>query len=106
MSQATAQNPSVLTRGRHLILSEEVELPAAQRPHVASFAAIAATSCCRWRAHSAGAAQLSDRLPGDRVIALLDAAFDAQATAIEQHGGGLAGVHGLFAPETTALAPT
>src|SRR5262249_43886364 len=30
---------------------------------------------------------LSDRLPGDRVIAILDAVFDAQASAIEKHGG-------------------
>jgi class 3 adenylate cyclase len=43
-----------------------------------------------WSSDLRSFTQLSDRLPGDRVIAILDAAaFDAQATAIERHGGGI-----------------
>jgi adenylate cyclase len=40
-----------------------------------------------WSSDLRSFTQLSDRLPGDRVIAILDAVFDAQATAIEKHGG-------------------
>jgi adenylate cyclase len=40
-----------------------------------------------WSSDLRSFTQLSDRLPGDRVIAILNAVFDAQATAIEKHGG-------------------
>jgi adenylate cyclase len=44
-------------------------------------------SAILWSSDLRNFTQLSDRLPGDRVIAILDAVFDAQATAIEKHGG-------------------
>jgi adenylate cyclase len=40
-----------------------------------------------WSSDLRSFTQLSDRLSGDRVIAMLNAVFDAQAIAIESHGG-------------------
>ena len=40
-----------------------------------------------WSSDLRGFTQLSDRLPGDRIITMLNAVFDAQAIAIESHGG-------------------
>jgi adenylate cyclase len=40
-----------------------------------------------WSSDLRGFTQLSDRLSGERVIAMLNAVFDAQAIAIESHGG-------------------
>jgi adenylate cyclase len=55
---------------------------------------------------------LSDRVPGERVIAILDEVFDAQATAIAKHGGeilkfigdGLLAIFPVEAPDQTARA--
>ena len=40
-----------------------------------------------WSSDLRGFTARSDRLPGQQMIAILDALFDAQATAIHQHGG-------------------
>jgi adenylate cyclase len=40
-----------------------------------------------WSSDLRGFTERSDRLPGERMIAILDALFDAQANAINQHGG-------------------
>jgi adenylate cyclase len=40
-----------------------------------------------WSSDLRGFTERSDRLPGERMIAILDALFDAQASAIDQHGG-------------------
>jgi adenylate cyclase len=40
-----------------------------------------------WSSDLRGFTQLTDRIPGDRVIAMLNALFDAQAIAIESRGG-------------------
>ena len=40
-----------------------------------------------WSSDLRGFTQLSDRLSGDRIITMLNALFDAQAIAIESHGG-------------------
>jgi adenylate cyclase len=40
-----------------------------------------------WSSDLRGFTTRSDRLPGDRIIALLNALFDAQAKAIHDHGG-------------------
>ena len=40
-----------------------------------------------WSSDLRGFTELSDRLPGDRMIAILNALFDAQAKAILDHGG-------------------
>jgi adenylate cyclase len=40
-----------------------------------------------WSSDLRGFTERSDRLPGDRMIAILNAVFDAQAKAIHDHGG-------------------
>ncbi|HEX7200896.1 MAG TPA: adenylate/guanylate cyclase domain-containing protein, partial [Dongiaceae bacterium] len=40
-----------------------------------------------WSSDLRGFTERSDRLPGERMIAILNALFDAQANAINQHGG-------------------
>src|SRR6202008_1449128 len=40
-----------------------------------------------WSSDLRGFTERSDRLPGDRMIAILNALFDAQAKAIHDHGG-------------------
>jgi adenylate cyclase len=40
-----------------------------------------------WSSDLRGFTERSDRLPGERMIAILNALFDAQAAAIQQHGG-------------------
>ena len=40
-----------------------------------------------WSSDLRGFTQLSDRLSGDRIITMLNTVFDAQAIAIESHGG-------------------
>jgi adenylate cyclase len=40
-----------------------------------------------WSSDLRGFTERSDRLPGDRMIAILNALFDAQAAAIREHGG-------------------
>jgi adenylate cyclase len=40
-----------------------------------------------WSSDLRGFTERSDRLPGERMIAILDALFDAQANAIDRHGG-------------------
>jgi len=40
-----------------------------------------------WSSDLRGSTERSDRLPGDRMIRILNAVFDAQATAIAAHGG-------------------
>jgi adenylate cyclase len=40
-----------------------------------------------WSSDLRSFTQLSDRLSGDRIISMLNAVFDAQAIAIESHGG-------------------
>lgn len=40
-----------------------------------------------WSSDLRGFTERSDRLPGDRIIAILNALFDAQAVAIREHGG-------------------
>jgi len=40
-----------------------------------------------WSSDLRGFTERSDRLPGNRMIAILNALFDAQATAIHNHGG-------------------
>jgi adenylate cyclase len=40
-----------------------------------------------WSSDLRGFTERSDRLPGERMIAILNALFDAQANAIHQHGG-------------------
>ena len=40
-----------------------------------------------WSSDLRGFTERSDRLPGERMIAILDALFDAQANAIHRHGG-------------------
>ena len=44
-------------------------------------------SAVLWSSDLRGFTARSDRLPGDRMIALLNALFDAQAKAIQDHGG-------------------
>jgi adenylate cyclase len=44
-------------------------------------------SAVLWSSDLRGFTMRSDRLPGDRIIALLNALFDAQAKAIHDHGG-------------------
>src|SRR6266403_5039682 len=44
-------------------------------------------SAVLWSSDLRGFTARSDRLPGDRMIALLNALFDAQAKAIHDHGG-------------------
>jgi class 3 adenylate cyclase len=151
MSTESAQTP-LLAEGRNLILTEEVELPRAERPRDQSIAAVAAwivdearrlPSAARfvdefawrmlaipadmfgqraieenvlkayirqttgprvlagqirrgageeikailWSSNLRGFTQLTDRLSGDRIITMLNTVFDAQAIAIESHGG-------------------
>jgi adenylate cyclase len=45
-------------------------------------------SAVLWSSDLRGFTERSDRLPGQRMIALLNALFDAQAKAIHEHGGG------------------
>src|SRR5260370_34426065 len=45
-------------------------------------------SAVLWSSDLRGFTARSDRLPGDRMIALLNALLDAQAKAIHDHGGG------------------
>ncbi len=40
-----------------------------------------------WSSDLRGFTERSDRLPGERMIAILNALFDAEATAIRDHGG-------------------
>ena len=62
-------------------------------------------SAVLWSSDLRGFTSRSDRLPGDRVIALLNALFDAQAKAIREHGGEILkfigdGLLAIFAIET------
>jgi adenylate cyclase len=56
-----------------------------------------------------GFTERSDRLPGDRMIAILNALFDAQAKAIQDHGGEILkfigdGLLAIFPIEDSATA--
>src|SRR5207245_11681063 len=51
-------------------------------------------SAVLWSSDLRGFTERSDRLPGERMIALLNALFEAQATAIHEHGGELPKVNG------------
>lgn len=65
-----------------------------------------------WSSDLRGFAERSDRLPGDRMIAILNALFDAQAQAIVAHGGeilkfigdGMLAIFPLDGTETQATA--
>ena len=62
-------------------------------------------SAVLWSSDLRGFTSRFDRLPGDRVIALLNALFDAQAKAIREHGGEILkfigdGLLAIFAIET------
>jgi len=46
-----------------------------------------------WSSDLRGFTERSDRLPGERMIAILNALFDAQANAINQHGGEMVALH-------------
>jgi adenylate cyclase len=62
-----------------------------------------------WSSDLRGFTARSDRLPGDRMIALLNALFDAQAKAIHDHGGEILkfigdGLLAIFPIETPGVA--
>jgi len=65
-----------------------------------------------WSSDLRGFTARSDRLPGDRMIALLNALFDRQAKAIHDHGGeilkfigdGLLAIFSIETPEAAAQA--
>jgi len=65
-----------------------------------------------WSSDLRGFTERSDRLPGDRMIALLNALFDEQAKAIHDHGGeilkfigdGLLAIFPIEAPDAAADA--
>jgi adenylate cyclase len=65
-----------------------------------------------WSSDLRGFTQLSDHLPGEQVIAILDLVFDAQARAIASHGGeilkfigdGLLAIFPVAAPDGAAQA--
>jgi adenylate cyclase len=65
-----------------------------------------------WSSDLRGFTQLSDHLPGEQVIAILDQVFDAQARAIVGHGGeilkfigdGLLAIFPVATPEAAARA--
>jgi len=62
-----------------------------------------------WSSDLRGFTERSDRLPGDRVIAMLNALFDAQAKAIHDHGGEILkfvgdGLLAIFPIEDAAMA--
>jgi adenylate cyclase len=69
-------------------------------------------SAVLWSSDLRGFTARSDRLPGDRMIALLNALFDAQAKAIRDHGGeilkfigdGLLAIFPIEAPGAAAEA--
>ncbi len=69
-------------------------------------------SAVLWSSDLRGFTERSDRLPGDRMVAILNALFDAQATVIAAHGGeilkfmgdGLLAVFPLDDAETEAEA--
>jgi adenylate cyclase len=66
-------------------------------------------SAVLWSSDLRGFTERSDRLPGERVIALLNALFDAQATAIRDHGGEILkfigdGLLAIFPIETPGMA--
>jgi adenylate cyclase len=66
-------------------------------------------SAVLWSSDLRGFTERSDRLPGDRMIALLNALFDAQAKAIHDHGGEILkfigdGLLAIFPIETPAGA--
>jgi adenylate cyclase len=62
-----------------------------------------------WSSDLRGFTERSDRLPGDRMIAILNALFDAQAKAIHDHGGEILkfigdGLLAIFPIEDSAAA--
>ncbi len=66
-------------------------------------------SAVLWSSDLRGFTARSDRLPGDRMIALLNALFDAQAKAIHHHGGEILkfigdGLLAIFPIETPGAA--
>src|SRR6202521_5511753 len=69
-------------------------------------------SAVLWSSDLRGFTARSDRLPGDRMIALLNALFDAQAKAIHDRGGeilkfigdGLLAIFPIETPDTAAEA--
>jgi adenylate cyclase len=66
-------------------------------------------SAVLWSSDLRGFTARSDRLPGDRMIALLNALFDAQAKAIHDHGGEILkfigdGLLAIFPIETPGAA--
>src|SRR5260370_34950998 len=70
-------------------------------------------SAVLWSSDLRGFTARSDRLPGDRMIARLNALFDAQAKAIHDHGGeilkfigdGLLAIFPIETPGSAADAP-
>jgi adenylate cyclase len=66
-------------------------------------------SAVLWSSDLRGFTERSDRLPGERMIALLNALFDAQAKAIHEHGGEILkfigdGLLAIFPIETPGAA--
>jgi adenylate cyclase len=64
-----------------------------------------------WSSDLRGFTERSDRLPSERIIAILNMLFDAQASAIREHGGEILkfigdGILGMFPIEGDATAAT